>query len=253
MEKSISLLVNCLNEYENLLRHIVPITSYFDEVIVVDMQSNDGTRELIKRIDNAIFIEIERMGYVEPARKIGIEACTSDYIFILDADEVPSDALMSEITKFRKGDIKTVLCHSIEGGLMIPRLNSMLGEDILWGKFSPTNDKQLRFFKKNTVLISDVIHSGLAFKGHLKIETLPFEKGFYLYHHHSSTALEFISRLVRYCEYEKKQGTGKESFNVGMAIKSFIKEYIVEKGFLHGKVGFALAYILSLRAFLKGK
>lgn len=33
------------------------------------------------------------MGYVEPARKIGINSCKYDYVFILDADEILSEKL----------------------------------------------------------------------------------------------------------------------------------------------------------------
>lgn len=253
MQNKISLLVNSLNEFANLKKNIIPLVDFFDEVIIVDMKSDDGSRELFESIKNAKFIEIDKMGYVEPARKIGIDACKNEFIFILDADEYPSEKIISDIRKFQTAKEPCGLNSALTGGLLIPRLNRMFGKDILWGKFSPENDRQLRFFKRDSVLVSDVIHAGLQFQTNIsKIETLSFKDDYYLYHYHSSTALEFISRLVRYSEFEKITGEGEKSFNVKGSVKAFLREYIVEGGFMHGKVGFALAYILSLRAFLKG-
>ncbi|EEQ8254400.1 glycosyltransferase family 2 protein [Escherichia coli] len=253
MENKVSLLVNCLNEVNNLKNNIIPLAHHFDEVVIVDMQSNDGSAELIKKLDNSRFIEIEKMGYVEPARKIGINSCKYDYVFILDADEILSEKIILEINRFRKGE-KTEFIGLVDiKGLMIPRYNSMFSQDITWGKFAPENDKQLRFFKKGTVEISSKIHSGINFKCNMEVVTLPFSSGYYIYHFHSATALEFIGRVVRYAEYENTKQPGKNSFNVTNAIKAFVKEYILSGGYKHGKTGFALAYILSLREFLKGK
>ncbi|WP_288820684.1 glycosyltransferase family 2 protein [uncultured Leclercia sp.] len=253
MVNKISLLVNSLNEFDNLKKNIIPIVDVFDEVVIVDMESNDGSRELFQNIENAKFIEIEKMGYVEPARKAGIDACKNDFIFILDADESPSEKIISEMIKFQSAKDKSGFDDVKTSGVFIPRLNRMFDRDIMWGKFSPENDRQLRFFKKDTVIVTDVIHSGLKFGKHVKdVRTLPFNEGYYLYHYHSNSALEFISRLVRYAEFESSSNKGENSFNVKGAVKAFIREYFAERGFKHGKVGFALAYILSLRAFLKG-
>ncbi|WP_234419477.1 glycosyltransferase family 2 protein [Lelliottia sp. WB101] len=253
MENKISLLVNSLNEIDNLRRNIIPLVDIFDEVIIVDMKSNDGSRELFENIENTKFIEIDKMGYVEPARKTGIDACKNDYIFILDADESPSKKIISELRKFQSGKGLSGFDDVLNSGLLIPRLNRMFEKDIVWGKFSPENDRQLRFFRRDTVVVSDVIHAGLRFRDDISnVKTLSFKKGYYLYHYHSTTALEFISRLVRYSEFEGFIDSGEQSFNVKKALKAFSREYIIEGGFMHGRVGFALAYILSLRAFLKG-
>jgi glycosyltransferase involved in cell wall biosynthesis len=73
------------------------------------MESNDGSRELFENIDNANFIEVAKMGYVEPARKVGIDACKNDYIFILDADEYPSKKIIEELVNFQSAKGKVVL------------------------------------------------------------------------------------------------------------------------------------------------
>ncbi|EDU61614.1 glycosyltransferase [Providencia stuartii] len=254
MNNKVSLLVNCLNEVDNLKNNILPLVEHFDETIIVDMQSNDGSRELFQTIPLSKFIEINKLGYVEPARKLGIDSCSYEFIFILDADETLSEKILIELKKFRNGS--SSIFHDLlnkTSGIYIPRLNSMFHKDILWGKFSPQNDKQLRFFSKSTVDISDEIHHGIKFKKNINIRELQFSEGYYIYHYHSTSALQFITRIVRYSKYESNNREGIDSFNIKMAIRAFIREYIKNKGFMHGKVGFALAYILALREFLKGK
>lgn len=252
-DNKISLLVNTLNERDNILKNIIPLSAYFDELVIVDMCSDDDSRNIVNAISNARFIETDRKGYVEPARKLGIDSCRYNYVFILDADEVLSEKLLEVIKSFRSGNA-TCLDNVKKGGsVYFPRLNSMFGKDITWGKFSPDNDRQLRFFDKKGVIVSDVIHKGLAPAQQAMVDIIKFESKIYIYHHHSVSALQFISRLVRYAEFENNRKTGGDSFNISQAVKAFIKEFILEKGFLHGRIGFTLAYILALREFLKGR
>lgn len=252
MNNNISLLVNTLNERENIDKNIVPIAHIFNEVIIVDMMSDDGSREMLSHVPNCTFIEIEKLGYVEPARKKGIDTCKNSWVFILDADESPSKKLLDDIKKFQQGTSSGLDALREGNGLFIPRLNSMFGHDISWGKFSPYNDRQLRLFHKDSVVISDVIHNGLKFKENTAITILDFSLGYYIYHYHSTSALQFISRIVRYAEFENTNKSGNDSFNISGCIKAFLREYVKERGFKHGRVGFALAFILALREFLKG-
>ncbi|AXU94488.1 glycosyl transferase family 2 [Erwinia persicina] len=252
-DNRISLLVNTLNERDNILKNIIPVSIYFDELVIVDMSSDDGSKDVVSDISNARFIETDKRGYVEPARKLGIDSCKYEYVFILDADEILSAKLLNVIKLFRSGNI-TCLENVKNGGcLYFPRLNSMFGRDITWGKFSPDHDRQLRFFNKKNVIVTDVIHKGLVPAPHAVADIIKFESEKYIYHYHSTSALQFISRLVRYAEFENNKKTGEDSFSITPAVKAFIREFILAKGFLHGRIGFTLAYILALREFLKGR
>lgn len=245
MMKTISLLVNTLNEEKNIENNIKPISKYFDEIIVVDMSSEDLTVEKAAEFSTKV-ISVPRMGYVEPARKKGIEECAGDYIFILDADETLSEVTLNWLTCLRSGSV--VFQHEC---YYIPRLNNMMGKDIYHGQFKPDSDKQLRLFTKESVIISEEIHKGILPK--VNTCSLNFSDGFYIYHYHSDSAIQFVERLVRYCFFEKNIGKGEKSFNIRGTIKSFFREYIRYNGFKNGRHGFALAFILALRTFINGK
>lgn len=240
----ISLLVNTLNEELNLENNIKPLASLFDEVVVVDMSSSDNTIAIANSF--AKVISVERMGYVEPARKCGIEACENKIIMILDADEIISDSLKKLITDIRTGNV------SLEGQVVyIPRKNRMIGKDIEYGQFKADSDKQLRLFDKNCVEVTDEIHKGI--KAKVKTTSLKYNDGYYIYHYHSESAIEFVSRLVKYCEFEGRKQKGDKSFVILGTIKSFLREYFRFQGYRNGRHGFALAFILSIRTFLNGK
>src|SRR3989344_399647 len=82
----ISVVINTLNEEKNLPRALSSVKNFADEVVVVDMKSKDNTQVLARNYGAKVY-EHEQSGYVEPARNFAISKATSDWIFILDADE----------------------------------------------------------------------------------------------------------------------------------------------------------------------
>lgn len=241
----ISLLVNTLNEELNLEKNIKPLAHLFDEVVVVDMSSSDRTFDVATSFATKV-ISVKRMGYVEPARKCGIEACENKIIMILDADEVISENLKKLLLDIRCGNT------SLDGQVFyIPRKNCMIGKDIAYGQFKADSDKQLRLFDKNSVEVTDEIHKGIRAK--VDARSLKYKDGYYIYHYHSNTAIEFVSRLVKYCEFEGNKQKGSDSFSISGSLKAFIKEYFRYQGYRNGRHGFALAFILAIRTFLNGR
>lgn len=241
----VSLLVNTLNEEHNLEKNIKPLASLFDEVVVVDMSSSDRTVEVARSFADKV-LSVTRMGYVEPARKCGIDACSHSLVMILDADEFISEALKSLIS-----DIRAEKVSFDKQVIYIPRKNRMIGKDIEYGQFKPDSDKQLRLFDKNSVTITDQIHKGI--QANVDSKSLKYSDGYFIYHYHSNTAIEFVSRLVKYCEFEGNQKQYEDSFTVSGCIKAFVREYFKYRGYRNGRHGFALAFILSIRTFLNGR
>ncbi|PHI34868.1 hypothetical protein CBQ28_22465 [Pseudoalteromonas sp. GCY] len=241
----ISLLVNTLNEELNLENNIKPLAYLFDEVVIVDMSSEDNTFDVASSFATKV-VSVERMGYVEPARKLGVETCENQFIMILDADEDISENLKKLILDIRAGNV------SLENKVLyIPRKNRMIGKDIEYGQFKADSDKQLRFFDKNSVEVTKEIHKGIRSK--VNTSSLEYKDGYYIYHYHSNTAIEFVSRLVRYCEIECNKQKGNDSFSVSGCLKAFIREYFRYQGYRNGRHGFALAFILAIRTFLNGR
>src|SRR5689334_15403747 len=81
----ISAVINTLNEEKNIA-NCLKSHNWVDEIIVVDMDSDDKTKELCYKYTKNVFNH-KRTGYVEPARNFAIKQATGDWIFIIDADE----------------------------------------------------------------------------------------------------------------------------------------------------------------------
>ena len=86
MEKRISIVVPTLNEYPNIKHVFSNIPEFIDEIVVVDGNSTDGTRdEILKyRKDAKIIIE-DRRGKGQ-ALKTGFKNASGDIVVIMDAD-----------------------------------------------------------------------------------------------------------------------------------------------------------------------
>ena len=61
---TISVVINTLNEEKNLPRAIASVKGLADEIVVVDMESDDATVEVAKKLGAKVFTH-KRTGYVE--------------------------------------------------------------------------------------------------------------------------------------------------------------------------------------------
>jgi glycosyltransferase involved in cell wall biosynthesis len=82
---TISLCMIARNEEKNLPRSLAPLAPYFDEVIVMDTGSNDGTAPFAGRCGAKVF-EIPWQDDFAWARNQSIERASGDWILWFDAD-----------------------------------------------------------------------------------------------------------------------------------------------------------------------
>ena len=92
----ISLVINTLNEERHIEGCIRSAASIVDEIIVVDMRSDDRTAEIAKSLGAKIFLH-ERTGYA--ARQFAVSKAAHEWILILDADERMTEKLAQRLTE----------------------------------------------------------------------------------------------------------------------------------------------------------
>lgn len=150
-------------ELTSLLSFLVETKFPEDDInILVDKtRCTEAVRGVLERFRKVITVnEREFDGNFAEHRNYHATLCQGDYVFILDADEIPQEALMREIRKFR-GEI-----------LYVPRINICPGYTQRWlesHKFRTTNtgfinwpDYQGRFHKNNgTIRWSGGLHEKL--------------------------------------------------------------------------------------------
>src|SRR3989304_5858919 len=144
----ISVVINTLNEEKNLPRAIASIKGLADEIIVVDMQSDDATKDVAEGL-GALVYDHKRTGYVEPARNFAIAKAAGPWVFVLDADEEAQVKLVKKL--------KLLAVKEDADYYRLPRKNIVFGSWLRDSRWWP--DYNIRHFKKGKVIRNQVIHS----------------------------------------------------------------------------------------------
>ncbi|HVF48126.1 MAG TPA: glycosyltransferase family 2 protein [Pyrinomonadaceae bacterium] len=219
--------------------------AWADEVIVLDSESTDRTREIAGELGAKVIVRAWP-GFSQQ-KQFAAEAASHDWIFSLDADERVSDALRAEIEAIRDagGD---------EGvsGYRIPRLSLYLGRPIRHSGWYP--DWQLRLFDRrhgrwSAALVHESVKLAAPGKaGRLKGDILHYTVDSVLDHH----------RMIgeRYAPLAARQMVmdGKTTSLLKIAAAAplaFFSTYILKLGFFDGLPGFFIAKFAAHHAFLK--
>jgi hypothetical protein len=149
----ISYAICVCNEHEELNALLSFLSNVIDEedevnILVDSGKVTDEVRSVLNKFEKRIIVNERKFcGNFSKHRNYHITKCTGDYIFVLDADEIPQEALIKNIKTF-DGDI-----------LALPRINIIPGYTEEWCKkmkFSVNEmgwinwpDYQGRFFKNN--------------------------------------------------------------------------------------------------------
>ena len=238
----ISVVINTLNEEKNLPRALASVKSFADEIVVVDMKSDDKTVEIAKKAGAKVY-EYKRGGYVEPFRNYAISKATGEWILILDADEQISKALvkkLKEIVQKPKADY-----------YRLPRKNIIFGKWIKHSRWWP--DYNIRFFRKGFVSWSEIIHSVPITQG--KGLDLQVREDFAIIHYHYDSIEQFVERMNRYTsEHAKLRAKDGYKFSWKDLIKKpteeFLSRYFYGEGYKDGLHGLVLAGLQAASEFI---
>lgn len=135
--QSLSVAIATFNEEKKLGNCLDAVKSIADEIVIVDGQSKDKTVEIARRFGARVKITTNKPIF-HINKQMAIDMCTKDWILQLDADEIVSSELSSEILSILKKK-KTA------NGYWIPRKNWFLGRFLMKGGQYP--DYTLRFYK----------------------------------------------------------------------------------------------------------
>jgi len=231
---NISAVVNTRNEEKNLAACLKSL-AFVDEIVVVDMESSDATKEVAKSFTDRVF-DTKMVGFVEPARNFAISKASGDWVLIVDADErIPKTLAAKLIEITQKGDIDFV---------RIPRKNLIFGEWIQHSRWWP--DYNIRFFKKSSVEWQNEIHSIPITTG-VGINLDP-EESLAIEHHHYNTIDEYFERSLRYSTQQAKEliDSGYKFDAKDLITKplgEFISRFFAGEGYRDGLHGLVLAFL----------
>ncbi len=231
-------IITC-NEERNVAR-VIESLRCCDEIVVIDSGSNDRTMEIAAKL-GARVVESPWRGYAGQ-KNFASETAAHDWILSLDADESLSEALEAEIWQIKKNGPEF-------DAYTMPRLAQYLGRWILHSGWYP--DRKVRLFdRRRAKWVGSFVHESVAVEGrigHLKSNLLHFT---------CSSISEHLKTLDRYTtlaaeqlvEHKKEIGWRQLVLD---PLWTFFKSYFVQRGFLDGTEGLAIAYMAALYNFLK--
>lgn len=230
----ISAVVNTWNEEKNLADCLRTL-EFCDEIVVVDMESTDSTKNIAKQFTDKIY-DHKQVGFVEPARNFAIQKAVGDWILIVDADERIPRSLAARLTSIaNQGDADFV---------RIPRKNIIFGQWLRHSRWWP--DYNVRFFKKGVVEWQNEIHSIPVTTG--TGISLEDEAALAIEHHHYNNIDEYFERSLRYSTQQANEliSSGYRFDPADLITKpigEFLSRFFAGEGYKDGLHGLALAFL----------
>jgi len=234
MPQSLSIAMIAMNEEANLSRTLESVR-WADEIILVDSGSQDRTIDIAKYFGAKT--SYHAFGGHGEQKNVALDLCTSDWILLLDADEVLTPVLQAEIRELLSGAPKY-------GAYWIPRLNLYFGRWMRHGGFYP--DHKLRLFRRGSARLSEGVgpHSTPQFtgpKGKLRNDMLHYAYptlGIYLEHMN-----RYSSEIAKLLNQRGRISKSLPAFLCNAVLNpaaTFVYNYFFRLGFLDGREGLLL-------------
>ena len=232
------------NEAENI-RAACESVSWANEILVVDSESTDRTREIAAEC-GARVIRRAWPGFAQQ-KQFAAEEAKYEWIFSLDADERVSEELRHSIE-----DLLYTNEAQLADGYRVARRAFYMGRWIRGGGWYP--DYQLRLYNRSRGRWQGMyIHESVKMDAGARVEIL---KGDIL--HYTIPSASYHHRMIneRYAPLAARQmfEAGRRTSSVRIATAgpaAFIRSYILKGGFRDGLAGYAIARFAAHNAFLK--
>ncbi|VCU71207.1 SPBc2 prophage-derived glycosyltransferase SunS [Pigmentiphaga humi] len=235
----LSVIVITRNEAHNIAACLESVR-FADEVIVVDSGSTDGTVDIAGSFGARVTAAPDWPGF-GPQKNRALALATGDWVLSLDADERVTPELAAAIAQ--------VLRDPRHDAYDMPRLSSFCGRFIRHSGWWP--DRVLRLFRRGTARFSDdQVHEKVLPDGSVG-QLAP-----HLLHYTYPDLDTAIAKMNRYSadSAQTLHARGKRA-SIGTAIGhglwTFIRIYLIKRGFLDGRHGFLLATTAAAGSFYR--
>lgn len=241
---NVSVVIITKNEQKKIA-DAIGSAAWANEILVVDSGSTDLTCEIAEHLGARVIVR-DWPGFSEQ-KQFAVDTAKYDRIFSLDADEIISDQLITELRS-----LKDLPDNDLAAGYLVPRLSFYLGKPIRHGGWYP--DKQMRFFdRKKGHWNGSLIHESFKLNDGESFSELSSDLL-----HYSVDDLTHHNKMIgeRYAPLAAKKmlNNGKHASLPKILFSgtfAFLRAYIFKAGFLDGFPGFCIAYFAAHHAFLK--
>ena len=240
----VSATVITFNEESNI-KAACESLAWADEIVVVDSNSTDATREVAAAAGARVIVNAWP-GF-GAQKQFAVDQTKHEWIFSLDADERVSDELRTSIENLRK-----LPESDLADGYEIARSTYYQQRWIRGGGWYP--DRQLRLFKKNRGHWKQRhIHESVVMNPGSRVERLAGDLLHYTSqdaaHHHRMIGERYAPLAARQMFEEGRRTSILGVASAGPA--AFIRSLILKGGLRDGFAGFTIATFAAHHAFLK--
>ncbi len=226
----LSVIVITRNEQINIADCLLSV-DFADQIIVVDSDSADETREIAQKLGAQVTVVQDWPGF-GPQKNRALALAQGDWILSIDADE--------RVTPELREKILTVIANPKSSDVFqIPRKSSYCGQFMHYSGWNP--DYVTRLFRAGTAVFSDdLVHERLIFSGTAaQLDTALLHLSFPDF----ESVLDKINRYssAGAAALEIKNKTASLWGAIGHGAWSFFRTYVIRRGFLDGQLGLALA------------
>ncbi|MDF2179274.1 glycosyltransferase family 2 protein [Aliiglaciecola sp. CAU 1673] len=232
-------LVTC-NEAKHIRAVLAPLKR-FDEVILVDSGSTDGTVDIAREM-GAKVVHQDWLGFAKQ-KEFAQSLCKNEWVMNLDGDEILPEQVADSIQDLVDSQKADAL--------------RLYFEDVFWGRaMHPSSGKRsiIRVFKQGRAdyPTDRLVHENLVLKKDATEADVP---GLVIHFGYGSTAL-MMEKQNKYSSLKAKEKyqKGKRPSLLKLTLIfpiTFVKSYLFRRMFLSGKRGLVQAHIEAMYAFLK--
>lgn len=269
----LSVVLATRNEENNIGRCLEAVKGIADEIVIVDEESVDKTREIAKKFGAKVFVQKHEPIFHVTKQK-ALDLAKGDWILQLDADEVVTKELAHEILNViylssveiknrRPKDLKKwnlflrheKIIEKRDGQIgkktgevvafFLPRRNMFLGKALIHAGVYP--DPAIRLIKRGKASFpAKSVHEIMSINGEIAWLFNDLE------HHDSPTLKRYFMRLNRYTDLQadelKELQLKKNLFSFLQYVfyypsLVFIKLFLRHKGFKDGMRGFMWSFL----------
>jgi glycosyltransferase involved in cell wall biosynthesis len=234
------------NEERNIRSSLGSLTSWCDEVWVVDQHSTDRTREIAAEMGAQVHL-FERVGLPEPARDWARTQVDADWVLFLDADEIVPATLGAYLRRV----LTTDLAFDV---LYVPRVNIELGR---WLKRSGNwPSRKARVSRPDALDIGTRIHRAMKPRPGSRIGLLPADPALALWHFHHPDVETMVGKWNKYTTIEAQQTAPgrKRPPGIRRLLRNpaswFWRSYLLDQGWRDGRAGLVVAVTRAYYRFL---
>ncbi|HTL10999.1 MAG TPA: glycosyltransferase family 2 protein [Bdellovibrionota bacterium] len=236
MRRPISALIISFNEEKHMARCLGSLT-WADEILVVDAESTDRTREICKDPSAPWAAQLKLVirpwkGFRDQ-RNFALREAKNDWVLVVDADEACTPELAARIDTLLSGPQEMLhRCYKVR------RVEYFLGKEIQGGIWNPSY--QDRFFHRAGVEYVNEIHEYPKFSVAPRILAEP------LLHSPDFGPDLFLSKMNKYTTIEARDrvaaGRKTNLFRILFAFPAmFFKNFVYYQGYRDGRHGFVIS------------